>query len=138
MPRYDYYSTYFNMHTANALLILRSCDDNGMCSHMCFPLPAYESTKTGWMCPDFFLMEADNKTCTEIGMYNVITLVRHHLYKPNLNLTDCTCDFSCTGEYKTRIYHTDKIRNHAISSVRKDHSQRSPYLVQLNDNLQDS
>ena len=66
------------------------CGDNGMCSHICFPLPAYnmsKSTKTGCMCPDFFIMEADNTTCTEIGMYNVITLVRHHPYKPNLNLT---------------------------------------------------
>ena len=65
-------------------------DNNGMCSHICFPLPAYDmskSTKTGCMCPDFFTLEADNNTCTEIGMYNVITLVRHHLYKPNLNLT---------------------------------------------------
>ena len=66
-------------------------DNNGMCSHICFPLPAYDmskSTKTGCMCPEFFILEADNNTCTEIGMYNVITLVRHHLYKPNLNLTE--------------------------------------------------
>ena len=62
-------------------------DDNGMCSHMCFPLPAYESIKTGCMCPYFFIMEADNKTCTEIGMYNVITLIRYTLYKLNLKLT---------------------------------------------------
>ena len=62
-------------------------DDNGMCSHICFPLPAYESTKTGGMCPYFFIMEADNKTCTEIGMYNVITLIRYQLYKLNLKLT---------------------------------------------------
>ena len=64
--------------------------DNGMCSHICFPLPAYnmsKSTKTGCMCPDSFIMNADNQTCTEIGMYNVITLVRHHLYKLNLKLT---------------------------------------------------
>ena len=63
---------------------------NGMCSHICFPLPAYnmsKSTKTGCMCPDSFILEADNNTCTEIGMYNEITLVRHHLYKLNLNLT---------------------------------------------------
>jgi hypothetical protein len=47
-------------------------DDNGMCSHMCFPLPAYDSTskstKIGCMCPDSFIVKADNKTCTEIGM----------------------------------------------------------------------
>jgi hypothetical protein len=34
-------------------------DDNGMCTHYCFPLPAYDSTskstKTGCMCPDFFI-----------------------------------------------------------------------------------
>ena len=46
-------------------------DDNGMCSHYCFPLPAYDSTskstKTGCMCPDFFILKVDNKTCTEIG-----------------------------------------------------------------------
>jgi len=65
-------------------------DNNGMCSHICFPLPAYstsKSTKTGCMCPDFFIMKADNNTCTEIGMYNVITLIRYQLYKPNLKLT---------------------------------------------------
>ena len=62
-------------------------DDNGMCSHICFPLPADESRKTGCMCPDFFIMEANNKTCKEIGMYNVITLLQHQLYKPNLKLT---------------------------------------------------
>jgi len=65
-------------------------DNNGMCSHICFPLPTYnmsKSTKTGCMCPDFFIMEAENNTCTEMGMYNVITLVRYHLYKPNLYLT---------------------------------------------------
>ena len=45
-------------------------------------------------------------------------------------------DFSCTGEYKTRIYHTDKTMNHAILSVRKGDPQGSPYLVQLNDNHQ--
>jgi hypothetical protein len=38
---------------------------------MCFPLPAYESIKTGCMCPYFFIMGDDNNTCTAIGMYNV-------------------------------------------------------------------
>ena len=46
-------------------------DINGMCTHYCFPLPAYDntskSTKTGCMCPDFSILKADNKTCTEIG-----------------------------------------------------------------------
>ena len=46
-------------------------DDNGMCTHYCFPLPAYDSTskstKIGCMCPDFFILKVDNKTCTEIG-----------------------------------------------------------------------
>ena len=67
-------------------------DVNGMCTHYCFPLPAYDSTskstKTGCMCPDSFILEADNNTCTKLGMYNEITLVRHHLYKLNLNLTE--------------------------------------------------
>jgi hypothetical protein len=38
------------------------------------------------MCPYFFIMGADNNTCTEIGMYNVITLIRYQLYKLNLKL----------------------------------------------------
>jgi hypothetical protein len=36
-------------------------DVNGMCTHYCFPLPAYDSTskstKTGCMCPDFFILK---------------------------------------------------------------------------------
>jgi hypothetical protein len=41
-------------------------DDNGMCTHYCFPLPAYDSTskstKTGCMCPDFFILNQKNMT----------------------------------------------------------------------------
>jgi hypothetical protein len=96
--------------------------------------------------PKTYLFSLYNNTCTEIGMYNVITSVRHHLYKPNLNLTGNlnivnlhfnAIPYLFEGNISPAIYHTDKTGNHEISSVRKDHSQRSPYLVQLNDNLQD-
>jgi hypothetical protein len=45
-------------------------DDNGMCSHMCFPLPAYDSTskstKIECMCPDFFIVKADNNAIASV------------------------------------------------------------------------
>ncbi|CAG2242217.1 LRP5_6 [Mytilus edulis] len=40
--------------------------NNGGCSHICFPLPAYNSAQSslsGCMCPDFYIMLSDNKTC---------------------------------------------------------------------------
>lgn len=50
-------------------------NNNGGCSHICFPLPAYtsdRSTQSGCMCPDFYALLPNNKTCISIGKFKCV------------------------------------------------------------------
>ena len=54
--------------------------DNGGCSHICFPVPeSYDvpSTTSECMCPDYFWMADDNKTCYKIGNFNTTNIIFH-------------------------------------------------------------
>ena len=59
--------------------------NNGGCSHTCFPKPnyvSYTSTASECLCPDYYILSADNKTCIELGKINNLLLLSIPMHSP--------------------------------------------------------